>query len=79
MKFVNIGFNNYIAIDKIVTIVTPDSAPVKRLMQESKQVGNLIDATCGRKTKSVIVTNSECIVLSYLQPESILSKFISNN
>lgn len=78
MEFVNIGFNNYIATDKIVTIITPDSAPVKRLVQESKQLGNLIDATCGRKTKSVIVTNSECVVLSYLQPENILNKFISN-
>ena len=78
MKFVNIGFNNYIAVDKIITVVTPDSAPVKRLIQEAKQIGNLIDATCGRKTKSVIVTNSECIVLSYLQPENILSKFISD-
>lgn len=78
MEFVNIGFNNYIAIEKIVTIVTPDAAPIKRLIQQAKQVGNLIDATNGRKTKSVIVTNSDCLVLSYLQPENILSKFISN-
>lgn len=66
MKLVNIGFGNMVSHDRIVSIVSPESAPIKRLVQEAKESGNLIDATQGRKTKSVIVTDSELLVLSYL-------------
>lgn len=71
MKLVNIGFGNMISCDRIVSVVSPDSAPIKRLIQEAKESGDLIDATQGRKTKSVIVTDSELLVLSYLPCEII--------
>ena len=71
MKLINIGFSNMVSFDRIVSIVSPESAPIKRLVQEAKESGNLIDATQGRKTKSVIITDSELIVLSYLTCEVI--------
>lgn len=71
MKLVNIGFGNMVSCDRIVSIVSPESAPIKRLVQEAKEAGSLIDATQGRKTKSVIVTDSELLVLSYLPAEVI--------
>ncbi len=66
MKLVNIGFGNMVCAERIVSVVSPESAPIKRLIQEAKEGGSLIDATQGRKTKSVIITDSELIVLSYL-------------
>ena len=66
MKLINIGFSNMVSFDRVVSIVSPESAPIKRLVQEAKESGNLIDATQGRKTKSVIITDSELIILSYL-------------
>ncbi len=71
MKLVNIGFGNMVSCDRIVSIVSPESAPIKRLVQEAKEAGSLIDATQGRKTKSVIVTDSELLVLSNLPAEVI--------
>ncbi len=72
MKFINIGFNNYISTERIVSIVTPESAPIKRIVQEAKANGYLIDASCGRKTKAVIITDSDHVVLSYQMPDNIL-------
>ncbi len=69
MKLVNIGFGNMVSAERIVSVVSPESAPIKRLVQEAKESGDIIDATQGRKTKSVIITDSELIVLSYLPPE----------
>ncbi len=74
MKLVNIGFGNMVSFDRIVSVVSPESAPIKRLVQEAKESGNLIDATQGRKTKSVIVTDSDLIVLSYLTCELIAQR-----
>ena len=71
MKLVNIGFGNMVSCDRIVSIVSPESAPIKRLVQDAKEAGNLIDATQGRKTKSVIVTDSEVLVLSYLSADVV--------
>lgn len=71
MKLVNIGFGNMVSCERIVSIVSPESAPIKRLVQEAKESGNVIDATQGRKTKSVIITDSELIVLSYLTCEVV--------
>ncbi len=75
MKLVNIGFGNLINADRVVSIVSPDSAPAKRMIQESKERSLLIDATHGRKTKSVIVTDSDNIVLSFLSAEQLLARF----
>ena len=69
MKLLNIGFGNMVSAERIVSIVSPESAPIKRLVSEAKESGDVIDATQGRKTKSVIITDSELLVLSYLTPE----------
>lgn len=73
---VNIGFGNVIAASKVVAIVTPGSAPMKRLREEAKKKGKLIDATEGRRTRSIIVTDSDHIILSALQAETITQRFI---
>ena len=71
MKLINVGFGNFVSDIRIVSIVLPESAPVKRLAQDAREKGMLIDATYGRKTKSVIVTDSEHVILSALSPEII--------
>lgn len=73
--FINIGFGNMIAADKIVAIVTPDGAPAKRSVQQAKEIGMAIDATHGRKTRAVIFTDHGHVVLSALQPETIINRF----
>ena len=74
MKLINIGFGKLVSDIRIVSIVLPESAPVKRLCQDAKEKGMLIDATYGRKTKSVIVTDSEHVILSAIQPETISNR-----
>lgn len=74
MKLINIGFGNMVSVDRIVAIVSPESAPIKRLVQESKEKGTLIDATHGRRTRAVIVTDSDLIVLTYLYPETVANR-----
>ncbi|MBQ6153390.1 MAG: DUF370 domain-containing protein [Ruminococcus sp.] len=74
MKFVNIGFGNTVNIDKIVSVVSPESAPIKRIVQMSKAAATLVDATYGRKCQAVIITDSDYIVLSALTPETIASR-----
>ncbi len=74
MRLLNIGFGNAVNADKIVAVVSPDAAPVKRIVQVAKDGGAAIDATCGRKTRSVIVCDSGHVVLSALQPETIIGK-----
>ena len=74
MKLVNIGFGNMVSAERIVAIVSPESAPIKRLVQEAKEQGSLIDATHGRKTRAVIITDSDLIVLTYLYPDTVTSR-----
>ncbi len=74
MKLINIGFGNMVLASRVVAVVSPDSAPIKRIVQNSKENGSLIDASYGRKTKSVIITDSNHIVLSALHPETIASR-----
>ena len=74
MKLISVGFGNFVSDIRIVSIVLPESAPVKRLVQEARDDGSLIDATYGRKTKSVIVTDSGHIILSALTPDVISGK-----
>ena len=71
MKLVNIGFGNIVAANRIVAIVSPESAPIKRIIQEARERGMLIDATYGRRTRAVVVTDSEHIILSAVQPETV--------
>ncbi|MGN0531571.1 MAG: DUF370 domain-containing protein [Eubacterium sp.] len=75
MNLINIGFGNLVNADRIVAIVSPDSAPVKRIVQTGKENGSLIDATHGRKTMSVIITDSDNVILSYLDLKQIEQKF----
>ena len=75
MKLINIGFGNFINADRVVAAVSPDSAPVKRMVQNAKENGRLIDVTQGRKTLSVIITDSEHVVLSYLRLEKLGERF----
>ena len=74
MQFINIGFGNVVNSDKVYIIVSPDAAPVKRLIQQAKDQGAAIDATCGRKTKAVLVLDNQTIVLSSLLPETIAAR-----
>ena len=71
MKLVNIGFGNFVSLARIVSVNNPDSAPLKRLIQEAKEAGNAIDATFGRKTRSIVILDSHQIILSALQPETL--------
>ncbi len=71
MRFINIGYGNMVAADRIVSLVTPDSAPIKRMVQDAKDAGRVIDVSCGKKTKSVIITDSEHIILSAVKPDTI--------
>lgn len=77
-RLINIGYGNVVNSNKIVTIINPDSAPVKRLVQTAKDNGHAIDATQGRRTRSIIVTDSYHIILSALMPETITSRFHEN-
>ncbi len=79
MKFINIGFGNMVATDRIVSIVSPDSAPIKRLIQDAKDEGRVIDVSCGRRTRSVIITDSEHIILSAIQSETIANRLDSDS
>ena len=71
MKFINIGFGNMVAAHRVVAVVSPESAPIKRLVAEQKEAGGLIDVYCGRRTRSVIITDSDHVILSALAAETI--------
>lgn len=71
MKLINVGFGNIVSANRIIAIVSPESAPIKRIIQEARDRGMLIDATYGRRTRAVIVTDSDHIVLSAVQPETV--------
>ena len=79
MKFINIGFGKMVAAERIVTIVSPDSAPVKRLVQDAKDGGRVIDVSCGRRTRAVIITDSEHVILSAIQAETIANRVDDND
>ena len=74
MKLVNIGFGNVVAAGRIVAIVSPDSSPIKRIIQAAKEKSTLIDATYGRRTRAVIITDSEHVILSAVQPETVAAR-----
>ncbi|MGI6084377.1 MAG: extracellular matrix/biofilm regulator RemA [Acetivibrionales bacterium] len=74
MKLINVGFGNMVSANKIVAIVSPESAPIKRIIQEGRERGVLIDATYGRRTRAVIITESDHVILSALQPETVANR-----
>ena len=71
MKLINIGFGNMVSASRLIAIVSPESAPIKRIIQDARDKGLLIDATYGRRTRAVIVTDSDHVILSAVQPETI--------
>lgn len=79
MKFVNVGFGNSVSAERIIAVVSPEAAPIKRIVQEAKDKGTAIDATCGRKTRAVIIMDSGNVILSAIQSETIASRASSNN
>jgi regulator of extracellular matrix RemA (YlzA/DUF370 family) len=74
-RLINIGFGNILAANRIIAIVAPDSAPIKRIIQEARDKGMLIDATYGRRTRAVVITDSGHVVLSAVQPETVAHRF----
>ena len=74
VKLLNIGFGNMVSTDRLIAIVSPDSAPIKRMIQEGRDRGVLIDATYGRKTRSVVIMDSDHIVLSAIQPDTVAAR-----
>ena len=75
MKLINIGFGNMVSAGRLIAVVSPESAPIKRMVQEARERGVLIDATFGRRTRAVLVMDSDHIVLSAIQPEKVASRF----
>ena len=79
MKMINIGFGNLVSSTRLLSVVSPDSAPVKRLVQEARDRGMLIDASFGRKTRSVLVMDTDHVILSALEPKTIANRFQNEN
>lgn len=79
MKLINIGFGNLVSSSRLVAIVSPDSAPIKRIIQEARDRGVVIDATYGRRTRAVLITDSDHVILSAIQPETIAGRMNSRD
>ena len=78
MKFINIGFGNMVSAGRIVAIASPDAAPIKRLVQDAKRENRVIDVSCGRRTRSVIITDSDHVILSAIQAETVTNRLASD-
>lgn len=76
IKLINIGFGNIVSGNRVIAIVSPESAPIKRIITDARDKGQLIDATYGRRTRAVIITDSNHVVLSAIQPETVANRFI---
>ena len=79
MKLINIGFGNMVSASRLVAVVSPESAPIKRIIQDVREKGDLIDATYGRRTRAVIIMDSGHVILSALQPETVSARIIGKN
>lgn len=75
MQLINVGFGNMISSSRLIALVTPESAPIKRIIQEARDKGTLIDATCGRRTRTVLIMDSDHVVLSAVAPETVGGRF----
>lgn len=78
IQLINIGFGNIVSANRVVAIVSPESAPIKRIIADAKERGQLVDATYGRRTRAVIITDSSHVVLSAIQPETVAHRFVTN-
>ncbi len=79
MKFINIGFGNMVSVNRIVAIASPDSAPIKRLVQDAREEDRVIDVSCGRRTRAVIITDSDHVILSAIQTETITNRLTDSD
>ena len=79
MKLINIGFGNMVSVSRIVAIAAPDSAPIKRLVQDAKEDDRVIDVSCGRRTRAVIITDSDHVILSAIQAETITNRLANED
>ena len=78
MKLINIGFGNMFCAKRLVAIVSPESAPIKRIIQDARERGSLVDATYGRRTRAVIITDSDHVILSAVQPETVANRLVDD-
>ncbi len=79
IKLINIGFGNIVSANRIISIVSPESAPIKRIIQEARERSMLIDATYGRRTRAVIITDSDHVILSAVQPETVAHRLTAKD
>ncbi|CAG9619765.1 MULTISPECIES: extracellular matrix/biofilm regulator RemA [Bacillaceae] len=79
IKLINIGFGNIVSANRIISIVSPESAPIKRIIQDARDQGMLIDATYGRRTRAVLVMDSDHVILSAVQPETVAQRLINKD
>ncbi len=79
VQLINIGFGNIVSANRVIAIVSPESAPIKRMIHDSRERGQLIDATYGRRTRAVIITNYNHVILFPIQPETVAHRFVFNN
>jgi extracellular matrix regulatory protein A len=78
IKLINIGFGNIVSANRVIAIVSPESAPIKRIITDARERGELIDATYGRRTRAVIIADSGHVVLSAIQPETVANRFVTS-
>lgn len=78
IKLINIGFGNIVSANRVVAIVSPESAPIKRIVSDARERGQLVDATYGRRTRAVMITDSGHIILSAIQPETVANRFVAH-
>lgn len=79
MKLINIGFGNMVSVSRLIAVISPESAPIKRMIQDARDRGFLIDATYGRRTRAVLIMDSDHILLSALQPETVAGRLTSRD
>lgn len=79
MKLINIGFGNMVSAHRMVAIVSPESAPIKRIITDARDKGMLVDATYGRRTRAVIITDSDHVILSAVQPETVANRLVDDD
>ena len=74
LRLVNIGYGNMVAVNRLIAIVSPDAAPIRRLVQDARDAGHVVDATCGHRTRAVIIMDNDHVILSPLQPETVAAR-----
>ena len=79
IKLINIGFGNIVSANRLIAIVSPESAPIKRMIQDARAKGTLIDATYGRRTRAVLITDSDHVILSAIQPETVANRIVDHD